>query len=702
MATKKQKQPAAQAPWTWRASLVVVFVVVAGVGAGAALTSLLPEGGLFAGDRARFHLQLDSAEGLREAAEIAGDAGLGDVSALARVLLWREHGADDGERAAAEKLLQKAPPSTRTSPEGLYARTLLAALPQTLSPLADPRLDDELKVAPASALVFLARALRCPDPVERRGLVERAALGRNPTRHATHQLARTALAAGDVAGARAALDRLFRLDAKHAAGAITALVASIIEDANGVPEPRRPVREKNEGAPRPGQKAALSSDESRAVDLLDEGLDDLDEDQLAITLLAVGLTRDGEVDKELLERAMQAAPHSSHNARQLLEIFISDANADAADAVVKGLKSVESVGLLVDVSRARFLRAVPEDERRAARSKPRSTSARGFQLPLGLLGFSFSHPVDSGDGDVVDVVDLGLPWTAAPDPSFFPERRVRQLVAGLENASARDKLDGRLAVVEKLGLAERASARGDLATALTLLQQARDSVGADADVALVDAALRAQQHDIIGVKAALDAAVAAAPQDARVLLLAARRYIEIDNVAGAKKSLGAFKRLGLRSGPASAVEAMIEAREGDLPQARTALAEAKKWSGDDDVLTLRASVLVCRTLDPVEARRAADRLLTFNDTGGDDVVQVWIAEAANRKGDQPRAEVALRAIIDVKPWIGEAHLFYAQSIAFNPARKKEAFAEALKALDKIDRGPLVDEAKRLALQLKKK
>ena len=705
MATKKQKQAVAKAPWTWRASVAVAVVVVVGLGFGAALTGLLPSGGLFASDRARFHLRLDSAEGLRDAADIANgdDVALNDVGALARVLLWREHGADDSERITAEKLLQKASASARTSPEGLYARALLQALPGPTSPAAeDARLDDELKVARGSAPVFMARALRNPDAGERRALVERAALGKDPTVHATHQLARTALAAGDVPQARAALDRLFRLDARHAAGAITAVVVAIIEDATAGPDQRKRPRKKNEGAPRPGQKEeSISLDEARAIELLDDGLDDLDEDQLAITLLAVQLTRSGEVDKDLLERAMQAAPRSSHNAQRLLEIFVSDADADAADAVVKGLKSVDSLGLLVDLSRARFLRALPDDERRAAQKRPRTTTAQGLQLPLGLLAFSFSRPV--GVGEIVDAVDLGLPWVAMPDATFFPEKRMRQLIASVERGGARDKLDIRLAVIEKLGLAERASARGDLATALTLLQQARDQVGADADVALVDAALRARQSDVAGVKAALDAAVAAAPDDPRVLLLTARRYIESDNVAGAKKSLAAFRKLGLKSAPASAVEAMIEARGGDVAQARAALAEAKRLNGgDDDVLTLRAGVLVNRSLDPSEARRAADRLLALNDTGGGDVIAVWLAEAAYRKGDQPRAEAALKAILDVKPWIGEGHLFYAQSIAFNPARKKEAFASALKALDKIERGPLVEEAKRLALVLKRK
>ena len=144
----------------------------------------------------------------------------------------------------------------------------------------------------------------------------------------------------------------------------------------------------------------------------------------------------------------------------------------------------------------------------------------------------------------------------------------------------------------------------------------------------------------------------------------------------------------------------MSARSGDLAGARAFLADAKKWGGDDEVLTLRASVLVHRLIDAAEARRAADRLLTLKDNGGSDLVSAWIAEAAYRKGDQPRAEGALKAIVEAKPWIGDAQLFYAQSIAFDPSRKTEAFAAALRALEKLERGPLVDEAKRIALLLK--
>lgn len=702
MATKKKKK-AARVPLTWRGFVAVGCFALMGLGLGAALTTLLPEGALFGADRARFQLRFDSAEGLREASNIAdgSDVDLNGIGALARLLLWLEHGGTDNERITAQNLLQKASASARTSAEGLYARALLSAVPALLSPVVDARIDDDLKLAPTSALTLLARAVREPDVAKKKILVEESALGRDPILHCTHQLARAALAAGDVPSARAALDRLFRLSPTHAAGAITAAVVAIMEDAS-TSAPKKAARNKNEGAPRPGQgDENISVDEARLVDLLDDGVGELDEDQLVITLLALRLTRNGDVDKDLLLRAMKSAEHSNHNAQKLLDIFVCAGDVDAADVVIKTLQSAYSLDLAVNVARAHFLRSIPEEERRAAQNRPRQISARGLQLPLGTLAFSFSHQgTGKSSGDVVNVVDLGIPWIPIPDAEFFPEKRVRQLVASIEGGGTRDNFEIRLSVIEKLGLAERASARGDLATALTLLQQAREQVGADAEVALVDSALRARQNDVAGVKAALDAAVSAAPQDPRVLLLTARRYLEIENFAGAKKSLAAFQKLGLRSSAAAALEATMSARSGDLAGARAFLADAKKWGGDDEVLTLRASVLVHRLIDAAEARRAADRLLTLKDNGGSDLVSAWIAEAAYRKGDQPRAEGALKAIVEAKPWIGDAQLFYAQSIAFDPSRKTEAFAAALRALEKLERGPLVDEAKRIALLLK--
>lgn len=707
MATKKQAS--ATAPWTWRSSVVVLGAVFVAVFVGAFFTVFIPDGGVFTDDRARFLLRKDNAAALSKAADLAdgSDVNLNGVGALARVLLWLEHGADDATRATAEQLLQKATPQTRVSPEALYARALLASLPRDRVPLVDGRIDDELNTAKGNAWVLLGRSVRARTADDRKALLESAAFGVDAPAHATHLLARSLLLQGDVRGARAALDRLFRLDPGHAAGAVTAVVAALIEGSTSA-EPKKP-RDKNEGPPRPGQGAdVVSHDEARAKDLVDSGLDDADEDQLALLLYALELARHGTAPAEVVERAREAGKRSRQNTERLVEIHLCEGDVDAADADLAAVKAVDTVSLLVDVSRKRVLKAVADDERRALQKRSSEVSASGLKLPLCSFEFAFGHVADEGH----DVVELGLPWRVMPDGEVFPEKRYRQLTAALarNNELKPDaKLDARLNVVEKLGLAERAVARGDYGSALTLVQQVRDLPTGSTDMeraeaALVDATVRLRQNDLAGVKAAVDVAVSAAPGDPRVLLQVARLQADSDNLIGAKKALAAWKKLGFRSASALIIESIVEAKSGDGVAARADLAEAKKMieAADDDVLLLRATVLANRAADVGEARRSADRLLALGDAGGGDVVAVWLAEAALRKGEMSKAEAQLKAIVDARPSLAEAHLFYAGSIQFNPAKTKEAYIHALIALDKLPAGPLVEEAKKLALALKRK
>lgn len=707
MAAKKQ----AKAPWTWRGSVVVFVAVAGGLAIGALLGLLVPAGGILAADRARFHLVKDDASSLRDAADLANgdDVALNGIGALARVLLWLEHGADDATRATAETLLQKASAVTRVTPEALYARALLASLPREREPLVDAKLDDELNTAKATPWVQLGRALRSHDDDERRKLIEAAALGREPPLHATHLLARSMVAAGDLLSARAALDRLFRLAPRHAAGAITAVAVGLIEEATLPGEQRRAPREKNQGAPRPGEKSPVGKDEARARSLADDGLADDDEDQLVLLLLALDLARSGQPDEDLRARAVKAAERSRQNLERLLEIEVCAADVDGADAALAKMasatKSAPGASLLTDISRKRFLAAIPEDERRGLRNRaPKAVDdgpvAAGLQLPLCGLRFRFAHVAAEGHS----VVDLGAPWQVMPDGAVFPERRYRKLIAGLEAGGKADKLDARLAAIEKLGLAERAAAAASYDKALAFVASARDQGGDEADISLVEGAVRQRQNDPVGARRALDAAVAAAPLDPQVLLDVVRLHVDADNAAGAKKTLALWSKLGLRSATATALEVIVAGRSGDVAAARAGLVEARKMAvdADTDPLMLRATIMANRQVDPGEARRASDRLLSLGAFGGGDVVLAWLAEAELRKGDTARAEAQLKAIVDAKPGIGEAHLFYASAIQFDPTRKKEAFKQAFKALETIPGGPLVDEAKKLALTLKKK
>jgi tetratricopeptide (TPR) repeat protein len=685
---------------SWRHFVVVVVALGLGLAVGAAVSLLAPHGSLFAPERARRALLLDTAAGLASAAAIAddGDPNLAGVGALAHLLLWRDRGAVDAERVAAERLLQAALPSTRTSPEALYARAVLSTLPPAEHPVVDAALDDDLKRAPDDdAWVHLARALRVEDPDRRREL-ERAAFACAPNPHATWMLARWLLENDDVTGARAALDRLFRQAPEHAGGIMTSVVVGARGDALS-PSAASGAATDDVAARRPSATKARP-DETRANELLDRDLAPLDQDLLVFAIWFAQLVRGTGVDAALLARIPALAARSDRNAAQAIEMTLLDGDVDGASALVGGLTNgAARPALLVDAARVRLLKALPDDERRAlirtggvADDKGRGGRGLyldGVHLPLGRLAFQ-TAPLAS--------ISFGLPWTPRPDPTVFPERRLAALgsAAGPSETQSAEKL----AVVEQLALAERALARGDVAGALALVEQARGKAPADPDVGLVGAAAHARQGERAKVKADLETLVVddAAPE---TLLSAARIALDVDDLVTCRRALTTFSRSGLQSPLGAALLANLEARGGDTTAARAALGEAKRLGAGVDVLALRAKILVARNADLAEARAAADTLLQ-REPGGGDVVGAWLAEAQFRAGEQPRAEAALRAIVSAQPLLGEAHLFLARAIAFNPAQRKEAFERAMRAMDLIDRGPLLEEAKTLALSLKKR
>jgi hypothetical protein len=579
------------------------------------------------------------------------------------------------------QLLQKANGAARTSPEALYARALLALPYDDVPANDDARLDEDLKAAPDVGWVQLARAVRLDDADRRRPL-ELAAFGAPPTAHATWRLARWLIVNGDLLAARAALERLFRLAPRHAGGTLTAMLLAAQEAAT---------------AGRDGAKAARSSsDEARARARIVDG-DGPDEDRLALVLAALTLARGGEVDAALSARLAAAAARSEQGAERALELHLLDGDIAAAQSVARAFPEPARRSLLADGARVRFLGALPDDERAAfiraaatgtAERPGRGVDADGLRLPLGRLLFPSS----------ASAVFDGTLWTARPDPNLFPERRIVAVTSDARVPSA--ELAKRLVLVERLALVDRALARGDLTAAARLVDEARAVAGADVDVLLAEAALRVRQNDRAAARPLLETIVAAAPDDPGRLLAAARLALDVEDLVGCRRAVLAFQKLGLRSAAMAAVVAVLEARGNDAPAARAALGEARKLGGGDDVLVHRATILVERSVDPPAARAAADRLVALQSTGGGDIVGAWMAEAQYRAGEQPRAEAALRAITAAQPGIGEAHLFLAQTIAFNPAASKEAFDLALRAMDRMDRGPLLEEARALALKLK--
>jgi len=650
-------------PWTAKATVAVLVLGLLGGTCGGTLALLVPDGGLFADRRATRALTADTARSLADAAALVDDdADAAGLAALAHALLWREHAAADDHRSRAEKLLSGA---ARTSAEGLYARALLVE-----GGAKDDALDADLKAAPDGAWVLLARASRATDADERLTLLERAATTSSPLPHATHRWARAAAAAGDLPLARAALDRLFRLAPAHPGGLITAVIVGAAEE-QALPENRR----RKPGEPGP--------DEQR---LLERRGDDDDGALVSVFAMALQVGRGVEVGAEMRERVVQATARSATLAKGVLELALAQGDVDLAAAVMKAQKSIERLDLLVTVSRARFLQALPAAEVRAAAKGPGSVDAVGVSLPFGMLRFAVERP--------------GLPWTPALSSSVYPERRIQRLVAALEQGGRRERLDQRLQAIEQLGLADRALAAGDVTAATTFARAASALAGADPDVALTEAMALARSGDTRAANVAIDSAVAAT-DDPELLLTAARIALEVEHLGGARRALSAFRRLGLRSGRAAALDATLEARSGDVSSARAALAEAARLGAGDDVTTLRATILANRLVAPEEARAAATRLLALGaGGGGGDVVAVWVADAARRKGDVS-AEATLLALTQSRPQIAEAHLFFAEAIAYNPARQREAVAAATLATKRLS-GPLAAEAKAFLVKAKTK
>lgn len=645
-------------PWTARATVAVVALGLLGGTCGGTLGLLVPSGGFFADRRAGQALAADTARSLADAAALVDDdTDAAGTAALAHALLWREHAASDDHRARAEKRLAGA---VRTGPEGLYTRALLVE-----GGAKDETLDADLNAAPESAWVLLARASRALEPEERLTLLERAATTSQPLPHATHRWARAAAAAGDLPLARAALDRLFRLAPEHPGGLVTAVVVGAAEE-QALPESRR----RKGGGPGP--------DEQR---LLERRRDDEDGALLEVFALALQLGRGVEVPADARERVVASTARSATLAKAVLELALANGDADLAAAVMKAQKSIERLDLLVTLSRARFLQALPAAEVRAAAKGARTVDAVGVSLPFGVLRFAVDHP--------------GLPWTPALSPSIYPERRIQRLVASLEQGGRRERLDQRLQAIEQLGLADRALAAGDVTAATTFARAASALAGADPDVALTEAMVLARGGDARGANVSIDSAVAAT-DDPELLLTAARIALEVEHLGGARRALSAFKKLGLRSARAAALDATLEARSGDVSSARAALTEAVRLGAGDDVTTLRATILANRQVAPDEARTAAARLLALGDSGGGDVVAVWVADAARRKGDAS-AEATLLALTQSRPQIPEGHLFFAEAIAYNPSRQREAVAAATLATKRLS-GPLAQEAKAFLLR----
>jgi hypothetical protein len=680
----RPRQPAERPPWTARATaaLLVVSVVAAVVGAGL-VWLVWPAGGVRDIDRARFFLRTDTGAGLHRAADLAdGNPDLMGIAALARLLLWRDHGGDEAVLAAALKALQKASSSARLSPEGLYARALLVTDDDRSR---DARLQTDLKdAADASPWVLLSRARLAEqqhtdddtDAASPLAQYERAALTTEPLPYATHELARAAARSGDVPFARAALARLATLSPEHPGAAITAAVLDVVDGTATSADDN--------------VRATFKAHLARLTDLAGS----VDEGDAAL----LRLTR-AALETAPLPAWEKVVEHASADVvEQALEATLVHGDIATAEAVAAHAPAKAPVDIAADLARLHVLRALPEARRSAAiaaitanRSKTKENPPGVLPLPLGELRADFArHP---------------LPFVTFPSPLLFPERRLQRLLADA-NADAKT-LAPRLAALEQLALVDHALTVDDLAATTAPLKAARDAMGGTPDVLLVEAAVFARRGNVADARKSLDAAVLAAPLDPDVLLQAAQKLLALDDVSGARRALQAFARLGLSSPTASALTACLAVSSGDLGSARAALAEAKHLGGDDDVEVLRATVLAHRTTTIAAARAAADKLLARNDVDGGRIVTAWIADAAWRAGDQAKATALLAPLLAAvlsssSNDFPELHFFFAQTIAFVPQQRSMALAEAAKAAKGLVGSELLPEVKTLQALLQKK
>jgi hypothetical protein len=698
--------------------LVVLVVLAVGVGMGVAVSTVLWPDGMSVHARARAALRKDTADELARAAALAEDEPeLVAVGALAHVLRWLDHGAPDTERQAAERKLLLAPPAVRATPEGLYARALLAALPPSLYPPQDATLEADLAATTArDPWVELARALRAPVP-ERQRLLERAAFASSPpSPHATYVLSRWMLAQGDVAAGQAVVERLLRLSSDHVPGLATALAFRLHN--------RGAVRTRSSSDPSDRSwRNKPWPEETRALRLLERAsrgtlalgtfaIDPLDEQLLHLIVWVAALARQAPGLAAAQERALTATTPSRSLtwAERFLELAIVEGKDAVVDALVARLASVvRPSSLRVDKARAHLLSTLPPEERLAPLSvdetKGTGTSAvidassdarAGQELLRARWGILATVPTSAAATSVLHDV----PWVVRFDPLVFPERRLA-FVEWLPTQTAADleRLDASIALVDLLARAERAFLARRSGEARALVEQARQRAPDDVEGLLLLVRMHIEDGQRTQAQSLLALVEKKSPAPWQRLVLA-RLALAVDEDALARRSLDALRGLGIESSTADALRALLEARANDAAGAAAALEAAQERGAGDDVAALQARVLVGRTSDVDSARAAASLLAVASDPPTNDVVAAWIAEARYRAGQQPAAESLLRALVERAPGLGDAHLFLARAIAFDPARREEALTHVRAAAALLEGTPLGLEAEDLARSLR--
>jgi tetratricopeptide (TPR) repeat protein len=603
-----------------RAILGFMFVVLFGLAGGVLFGNNCQKKSGSASDSVAALVLSDRTSSLIDAAtkvdETPEDVSLIGLGAVAHALLYTEHAGEISHREAALSLLSTAADAAQKSHPALFARALLAPLPD-VEP--DPSVDDDIDEATKattthSTFLALARAERLRHQGDVTGalaLLRPAAFGSEPSARALHMLARREAELGHPGAAIALIERLWKTTPLHGPSLATAALIAGMGDAFSTTKAPDGAAAKDGIAGKPGD--APGSDEKDAKDAKDETKGEKGENGEKKESDDASVEPTG-VDQALLDRitaivegdaihGLDAAPPAivlallalargdTAQRDKMLSIAIGSsssgpivANPMLLDGVTmvrildfdpKGALSLldknsglvdTTIFLQRNVTRATVLNGLADELRamRLAAGKP-SFMPGALALPAGRV--------------VVDMKRTLLPVSAEFDTRYFPETAM-QTVLELKDLSP-TVAKRTFATVANIKLAQIALAKENTAMALDYLQKAKSTGGNNPDYYLMSAIVYAADRNKAQAREDIEEALDLAPDEPKILVAAARIQLAGGDAVAAVRSLNKLKDEGFVSPAALALMARALAKKGDLAGARASIAEARAITDDD-------------------------------------------------------------------------------------------------------------------------
>lgn len=665
-----------------RSIFAFLVVVVLGVGLGATVERLVPPDAGPPEEQARQLLLRDTAPALTRAIEMAPNlesTPIAGYAALAHVLLFVEHGADESHIQSAEDALQAASAEARRTPEALYARVLLRDVPLAnddadLAQDLDTSRDGGANLSPFVSLALAESARQKGDVQGHREHLAAAGFHRDAPVRAMHVLARHHAAHGDLDVAQGLLDRIWRIAPSHTLGLITGLGVEVLQaSSDEPPRPRERQIQPGDGGvsasddePEPPDRAASTPEaqsasrrsvgtiERRATALLDESQLEASEAAPLALMLAVVASAKGDAAQSavMLQRAQEQSVVKAYPGllSVLSEFMLLDLSdfTKAYDMLSDGHRIFPGeIRLLTDLTRARSVRGLSEAWiRRLRTNATRRVNDGVVELPLGRFVVQISKPY--------------LPLHPRFDARFFPEDAIRDALdlPGLTPQAA----ERRLSVVANLKLAELALMEGDADKAENHVADAQDQAANNPEVHLALALIHSKNRDGTRARAAIQEALAVASDEPRVLLAATRLQFDGNDAAAARKSLNRLAEEGFTSPTAYALAAKVALRDRDLGQAKSLLAKGEALSRTDlGVLSTRinleheaGTVEAARDAAIQILRHAPERAARLGEY--DWVSRTYLALGELREGKPDVAKREADAILQERPDATGAHL----------------------------------------------